>query len=73
MAKSTNSQTQTWRRRLDMEIRVLRRAISLLREVRRGLPISRLLHELQPLRHQLIISRSEICEVTINWNESLKV
>ena len=34
--KSTNSQTPTWRRRLDMEILTLRRAISLLLEVRKG-------------------------------------
>ena len=49
MAKSTNSQTPTWRQRLDMEILALRRAISLLREVRRDSSSIRLLHELQLL------------------------
>ena len=34
--KSTNSQTPTWRRRLDMEILTLRRVISLLLKVRKG-------------------------------------
>ena len=35
-AMSANSHTPTWRRRLDMEITTLRRAISLLQEARKG-------------------------------------
>ena len=44
--KSTNSQTPTWRRRLDMEILTLQRAISLLLEVRKGSSGIGMLHEL---------------------------
>ena len=71
--KSTNSQTPTWRRRLDMEILTLRCAISLLLEVRKGSAGIRMLHELRLLRHRLGISCLESCEVTINrlkWNLS---
>ena len=64
--KSTNSQTTTWRRRLDMEILILRRTISLLLEVRKGSSSIRMLHELRLLRHRLGISYSESCEVSIN-------
>ena len=49
-----------------MEILRLRRAISLLLEVRKGLSNIRMLHELRLLLHQLGISCSESCEVTIN-------
>ena len=65
-AKSTSSNTPIWRRRLDMEILRLRRAISRLQEVRKGSSSIRLLHELLLLLHQLSIPRSEICEVTTN-------
>ena len=65
-AKSTSSNTPTWRRRLDMEILTLRRGISLLQEVRKGSSSIRLLHELRLLRHRLSIARSETCEVAIN-------
>ena len=44
--KSTNSQTPTWRQRLDMEILTLQHAISLLLEVRKGSSGIRMLHEL---------------------------
>ena len=49
-----------------MEIDALQLAISVLREVRSGTSSSRLLHELQLLRHQFSIPHSETCEVTIN-------
>ena len=49
-----------------MEILTLRRAISLLLEVRKGSSSIRMLHELQLLWHWLGISCSESCEVTIN-------
>ena len=62
-AKSTNSQTPTRRQRLDTEILTLRRAISLLLEVRKGSSGIHMLHE---LRHRLGISCSESCEVSIN-------
>ena len=64
--KSTNSQTPTWRQRLDMKILTLRRAISLLLEVRKGSSGIRMLHELRLLRYRLGISCSESCEVTIS-------
>ena len=64
--KSINSQTPTWRQRLDMEILTLQRAISLLLKVRKGSSGIRMLHELRH-RHQLGISCSESCEVIINW------
>ena len=64
--KSINSQTPTWKRRLDMEILTLRCAISLLLEVRKGSSGIRMLHELRRLRHRLGISCSESCEVSIN-------
>ena len=64
--KSTNSQTPTWRRSLDMEILTLRRVISLLLKVRKGSSGIRMLHELRHLRHRLGISCSESCEVSIN-------
>ena len=49
-----------------MEILRLRRAISLLLEVRKGLSNIGMLRELRLLLHQLGISCSESCEVTIN-------
>ena len=65
-AKSANSHTPTWRRRLDMEITTLRRAISLLQEARKGSSSIRLLHELRLLRRRLSIAPSEARDVTIN-------
>ena len=65
-AKSANSHTPTWRRRLDMEIPTLRRAISLLEEARKGSSSIRLLHELRLLRQRLSIAPSEARDVTIN-------
>ena len=64
--KSGNSHTPTWRRRLDMEITMLRRAISLLQEARKGTSSIRLLHELRLLRQRLSIAPSEARDVTIN-------
>ena len=46
MTKSINSQTPTWRRRLEMEILTLQRAISLLLEVRKGSSGICMLHKL---------------------------
>ena len=66
MAKSANSHTATWRRRLDMEITALRRAISLLHEARKGSSSIRLFHELRLLRQRLSIAPSEARGVTIN-------
>ena len=63
---STNSQTPTWRQRLNLEIRTLRRAISLFLEVRKGSSGIRMLHELRLLWHRLGISCSESCEVFVN-------
>ena len=65
-AKSANSHTPTWRRRLDMEITTLRRAISLLQEARKGSSSIRLLHELRLLQQRLSIAPSEARDVTIN-------
>ena len=65
-AKSANSHTPTWRRRLEMEITTLRRAISLLQEARKGSSSIRLLHELRLLRRRLSIAPSEARDVTIN-------
>ena len=78
MAERRNSQpthTPTWRRRLDMEITTLRRAISLLHEARKGSSSIRLLHELRLLRQRLSIAPSEARGVTINqlkWNCGLR-
>ena len=67
-AKSANSHTPTWRRRLDMEVTTLRRAISLLQEAYalKGSSSFRLLHELRLLRRRLSIAPSEARDVTIN-------
>ena len=64
--KSTNSQTPTWIRRLDMKILTPRSAISLLLEVRKGSSGICMLHKLRLLLHRLVTSCSESCEVTIN-------
>ena len=72
-AKSANSHTPTWRRRLDMEIATLRRAISLLQEAIKGSSRIRLFHELRLLRQRLSIVPSEARGVTINRLKTDKV
>ena len=64
--KDDNSHTPTWRRRLDMKITPLRRAIFLLQEPRKGSSSILLLHELRLLRQRLSIAPSEARDVTIN-------
>ena len=65
-AKSANSHTPTWRRRIDMEITTLRRAISLLQKTRKGSSSIWFLHELRLLRQRLSNALSEARDVTIN-------